>query len=173
MNTPSIPGVNRFALMDAMISDVAAKPPGKITLEYIVNAVLAYIAAHQEPRACTCGAKYDQCPSCAADEAYEMGRKDAACDHADEWVEVDDATWDGLPDGVRLRQGWVRGDMVPSFRLFVHRDDLPDEPVDKRIEVVGQWLAEYIGENECGTADDWRNEAESLLEALNKIESER
>ena len=50
-----------------------------------------------------------------------------ACDreHADEWVEVDEGTWDGLPKGARRRREWVVG-VFDGGRRFVHRDDLPD-----------------------------------------------
>ena len=108
MSTPSIPGVDREAL--AAEIEEATFVCSELTARRAADAAIAYIAAHQEPRVCACGAKYDRCPDCAADDAYERGRKDAACDleHADEWVEVDQDTWLDLPDGVRVRQGWVR-----------------------------------------------------------------
>ena len=51
-----------------------------------------------------------------------------ACDreHADEWVEVNANTWCDLPNGTRRRREWVQG--APGDHLFVHRDDLPDDP---------------------------------------------
>ena len=78
MSTPSIPGVDR----DALAAEVerATFVCSALTAYRAADAALAYIAAHQEPRACTCGAKYDKCPECAADDAYEKGRKDADCD---------------------------------------------------------------------------------------------
>ena len=76
----------------------------------------------------TCESKYDRCPDCAADDAYEKGRKDAACDreHADEWVEVDMETGLAQSSGTRMRQDWVNGVHDSSRGLLVHRDDLPD-----------------------------------------------
>ena len=125
MSTPSIPSVDREAL--AAEIEEATFVCSELTARRAADAAIAYIAAHQEPRVCACGAKYDRCPDCAADDAYERGRKDAACDleHADEWVEVDQDTWLDLPDGVRVRQGWVRG-LYGGYRYFVHSDDLPD-----------------------------------------------
>lgn len=49
-------------------------------------------------------------------------------EHADEWVEVDEDTWDDLPDGTRLRREWRKGCWRTSEGHFVHRDDLPDDP---------------------------------------------
>lgn len=130
MSTPSIPGVDREAL--AAEIEEATFVCSELTARRAADAAIAYIAAHQEPRVCACGAKCDRCPDCAADDAYERGRKDAACDleHADEWVEVDQDTWLDLPDGVRVRQGWVRGLYFVHSRYFVHRDDLPDPDAD-------------------------------------------
>ena len=94
MSTPSIPGVHRDDLADA----IQRATDDWLTAYHAADAALAYIAAHQEPRACaTCGAKYDKCPECTADEAFEEGRMEA-CDreHAVEWVEVDEATWTDL-----------------------------------------------------------------------------
>ena len=124
--TPSIPGVDRDALAAAIHRDTVAS---RWLAGPAADAALAHIAAHQEPRACACGAKYDRCPACAADDAYEEGRKDAACDreHADEWVEVDGATWEALPKGARRRREWVVG-VFDGGRRFVHRDDLPADP---------------------------------------------
>ena len=55
-----------------------------------------------------------------------------ACDreHTDEWVEVDEDTWDDLPDGTRLRREWRKGHWRTSEGFFVHRDDLPDPDAD-------------------------------------------
>lgn len=127
MTTPTIPGVDRDALAKA-IQD--AWVTGRSLARYVAaDAALAYIAAHQEPPACTCGAKYDRCPDCTSDDAYEQGRKDAPCDreHDDEWVEVTEDDLDGLPEGTRRRREWVVG-VLDGGRLFVHRDDLPDDP---------------------------------------------
>ena len=131
--TPSIPGVDRNDLAAeikqyAFVSDWVARRAA--------NTALAHIAAHQELRACTCGAKYDRCPDCAADDAYEKGRKDAACEreHDDEWVEVDDVS--DLPDGTRVRREWAVG-VFDGGRRFIHRDDLPD---DRAREAVIQAL---------------------------------
>ena len=124
MTTPSIPGVHRDDLAHA----IRRATDNWLAAYHAADAALAYIAAHQVPRACTdCEAKYDKCPECAADDAYEKGRKDAACDreHADEWVEVDEDDWLDLPDGTRLRREWERG-AYAEFHHFVHRDDLPD-----------------------------------------------
>ena len=87
--TPSIPGVDRDALVEAI----------GWTMGTVADAALAYIAAHHE---------------CACDR-----------EHADEWVEVGEATWDGLPKGARRRREWVVG-VFDGGRRFVHRDDLPD-----------------------------------------------
>lgn len=124
MSTPSIPGVDRGALAGVIRRTSLLGP---VLARRAADIALAHIAAHQEPRACTCGAKYDRCPDCTADDAYEKGRKDAACDldHADEWVEVDEAVWDDLPVGARSLREWVVG-VFDGGRCFVHRDDLPD-----------------------------------------------
>ena len=47
----------------------------------------------------------------------------------DEWVEVDKATFYGLPSGARVRQEWERG-APDGVRYFAHRDDLPDPDAD-------------------------------------------
>ena len=41
----------------------------------------------------------------------------------DEWVEV--GNWHDLPDGARIRNERVKGNL-DTFHNFVHRDDLPD-----------------------------------------------
>ena len=124
--TPSIPGVDRDALAEAIDRDTVV---GGRLARRAADAAIAHIAARQGPRACACGAKCDKCPECAADDAYEKGRKDAACDreHSDEWVEVryEDAVAD-LPKGVRVRQEWAWCVTGTAPRLWVHRDDLPD-----------------------------------------------
>ena len=98
MSTPSIPGVNRDGLVNAIRRDPTLGP---WPADRAADVALAYIAAHHE---------------CACDR-----------EHDDEWVEVDDATWDGLPDGALLRHEWVQG-AAAKGRHFVHRDDLPDDP---------------------------------------------
>ena len=139
MSTPSIPGVNRDVLLQEVCGAFTKKHRPE-QCKAVNDAVFNYIAAHHE---CVCNREHD-----------------------DEWVEVL-----LIPPlrAARLRKEWTEGYSDTTTRLFVHRDDLPDETVDKRVEVAAQWLAEYIGENECGTADAWRNEAKSLLEALNEI----
>ena len=120
---PTIPGVDRDALIEAINRDTTV---GSWLTGHTADVVLAHIAAHHECACTTCGAKYDKCPECAADDAYEKGRMDA-CDreHADEWVEVDEAVWDDLPVGARSLRKWVVG-VFDGGRCFVHRDDLPD-----------------------------------------------
>lgn len=97
MTTPSIPGVDRDALIEAIWRDAPW------TVGEVAHAALAYIAAHHE---CTCDRE-----------------------HADEWVEVDSGgtVLRGLPEGARVRSEWAMG-IEDSTRLFVHRDDLPDDP---------------------------------------------
>ena len=97
--TPSIPGIDRFGLADAIEQNARPGAWGSLSA---ADAAIAYIAAHHE---------------CACDR-----------EHADEWVEVDEATWYDLPDGVRVRTEWVRGDSTTPYRHLVHRDDLPDDP---------------------------------------------
>ena len=96
MSTPSIPGVNRDGLVNAIRRDPTLGP---WPADRAADVALAYIAAHHE---------------CACDR-----------EHADEWVEVDEATFYALPDGTRLRAEWAKGG---EARRFVHRDDLPDDP---------------------------------------------
>ena len=141
MSTPSIPGVHRDDLADA----IQRATDDWLTAYHAADAALAYIAAHQEPRACDCGSKYDRRPDCTADDAYEEGRKDA-CDreHADEWVEVDEATWEDLSDGVRVRQEWEKGCWVETLRRFVHRAGLPDPD-----EVPVERMARAIFASDC------------------------
>ena len=52
-------------------------------------------------------------------------------DHADEWVEMDEATWLDLPSGARTRRDWVRH-AYGVGRFFAHRDDLPDNHDDQK-----------------------------------------
>ena len=99
MSTPSIPGVDRDALVDAIQRRTFL---GSVTADRAADAALAHIAAHHE---------------CACDR-----------EHADEWVEVDEGTWDGLPNGARRRLEWLAGDLAGTHLCFVHRDDLPDDP---------------------------------------------
>ena len=129
MSTPTIPGVSRYALVSEIYRALTSEY-GSMDCWAAADAAINYIATHQEPVTCICGAEYDGCPQCAADDAYEKGRKDAACDreHADEWVEVDEGERADLPDGVRLREEWTKGRWEDTIRLLVHRDDLPDDP---------------------------------------------
>ena len=119
-----IPGIDREALAEAILRETFLSD---WIARRIADSAIAYIATHQEPRACcACGAKYDKCPECAADGAYEKGRKDAACDD-DEWVEVRMDDIRSLPMSVRTRQEWEKR-FDGKSRFFVHRDDLPDDP---------------------------------------------
>ena len=99
MSTPRIPGVDRDALADTIMRGTVRNG---WTPARAADAALAHIAAHHK---------------CACDR-----------EHDDEWVEVDEDVWDGLPDGVRLRQEWVRGDLGNTHRQFIRRDDLPEDP---------------------------------------------
>ena len=96
MSTPSIPGVDRDALADAILRGAWI---GVWSANRAADAALAYIAAHHE---------------CACDREH------------DEWVEVDEGERADLPNGVRLREEWTRGRWEDTIRLLVHRDDLPD-----------------------------------------------
>ena len=89
------------------------------------------------------------------------------CDreHADEWVEVDEKTWDSLPDGALLRHEWVQG-AAAKGRHFIHRDDLPDDPVDERVKVMARALAEHVGSGDPDDAEMWLDDAEDVLAAL-------
>ena len=86
MSTPSIPGVDREDLADAIRR--ATITDNWLAAYHAADAVLAYIAAHHE---------------CACDR-----------EHADEWVEVDEGTWDALPKGARLQA-------VAAAVLYLHR----------------------------------------------------
>lgn len=83
--TPSIPGVDRDALTHVIRQEVI---PGPSAAYRAADAALAYIAAHHE---------------CACDR-----------EHADEWVEVDEDSWDDLPKGARLQA-------VAAAVLYLHR----------------------------------------------------
>ncbi len=167
MSAPSVPGVDRDALAEAIDRDTSV---GSWQAGFVADAALVYIAAHQEPRACTCGAKYDRCPDCTADEAYEEGRKDAACDreHADEWVEVDNLG--AVLYEARVRQEWVRGDMVNPHRFFVHRDDLPD-PDDDAVAALREasWSIPRLGDGERPDPLPGLPEARDMLRSLQAI----
>ena len=82
MTTPSIPGVDRDALIEAIWRDAPW------TVGEVAHAALAHIADHHE---------------CACDRP-----------HDDEWVEVDEGTWDALPKGARLQA-------VAAAVLYLHR----------------------------------------------------
>ena len=72
---------------------------------------------------------------------------DAALAHIDEWVEVDEATWNDLPTGTRVRTEWVRGDPTTPYRYFVHRDDLADDP--------RALIARHLGTEQANTFLSW------------------
>ena len=84
----------------------------------------------------------DSCGHCESDiemarsfnesEEYRkaLARETCCRERDDVWVEVDDDTWDGLPEGARTRREWVRGGDADSDRCFVHREDLPDPDTD-------------------------------------------
>ena len=86
-NTPSIPGVDREDLADAIRR--ATITDNWLAAYHAADAALTHIAAHHE---------------CACDR-----------EHADEWVEVDRHTWHDLPDGVRVRTERVRGEAGRYF----------------------------------------------------------
>lgn len=100
---PSIPGVDREALADAILRGAWI---GVWSANRAAAAALAYIAAHHE---------------CACDREH------------DEWVEVDEGERADLPNGVRLREEWTRGRWEDTIRLFVHRDDMPDADLIERM----------------------------------------
>ena len=135
--TPSIPGVDREDLADAIRR--ATITDNWLAAYHAADAALAHIAAHHE---------------CACDR-----------EHDDEWVEVDEKTWDSLPDGALLRHEWVQG-AAAKGRHFVHRDDLPDDPVDERVKVMARALAEHVGSGDPDDAEMWLDDAEDVLAAL-------
>ena len=85
----------------------------------------------------------------------------------DEWVEVDEGTVGGLPNGTRIRQEWVRG-LVDAHRVFVHRDDLPDpdkemiERMAKAIWNAGESPVEWESQSEV-FREDYRAQARAAL----------
>ena len=124
MTTPSIPGVERNSLADVIRRDQALDP---WTSARTADAALAYIAAHHE---------------CACDR-----------EHADEWVEVDESTWDGLPDGARVRSELVVG-VFDGGRSFVHRDDLPDDLPDDPRALIARELGAARADTFLGLLDE-------------------
>lgn len=108
MSTTSIPGVDRDALVDAIIKQ--GLPLSEWGALSAADVVLAHIAERHE---CTCDRE-----------------------HADEWVEVEEATWYGLSHGARLREERAMGS-IDASRYFVHRDDLPDDQVDAKAALAG------------------------------------
>ena len=78
---------------------------------------------------------------------------------------MDEGTWDGLPKGARRRREWVVG-VFDGGRRFVHRDDLPDDPVDERVKVMARALAEHVGSGDPDDAEMWLDDAEDVLAAL-------
>ena len=81
-------------------------------------------------------------------EAGVAAHHECACgrEHADEWVEVDEDTWDDLPDGTRLRREWTKGRWEDTSRHFVHRDDLPDDPRALIARELGAvWAEAFLG----------------------------
>ena len=109
MTTPTVPGVDRDALADAIQRDTVA---GFWLAGSVADAALAHIAEHHK---------------CACDR-----------EHADEWVEVDDGRDLGLPMGARIRLEWTKG-RSRAVRRFVHRDDLPEpdaDPVERMARAI-------------------------------------
>ena len=105
MSTPSIPGVDREDLADAILRGAWI---GVWSANRAADAALAHIAAHHE---------------CACDR-----------EHDDEWVEVGGSVVSNLPNGARARvqHDWVVGyEAAPTTPCYlVHRDDLPDPDAD-------------------------------------------
>ena len=169
--SPSIPGVDRDGLAAAIHYNT--RPIALLSANRAADVAIAYIDDHQESRACTCGAKYDRCPDCAADDGYAAGRKDAARDHADEWVEVDEGTWITQPDGTRMLQEWVNG--APDNRFFVHRDDLPDPEADlvermaKAIWSAGEFDGEW-SDRSSAVQERYRKAARAALAVQHREE---
>ena len=153
MSTPSIPGVDRDALAEAILR---AAWIGIWSANRAADAALAHIAAYHKCPALPSGTSPFVLRLAAGDlrgmrlgfgglprslpgtlealaDALEGASAPPAppvCDreHDDEWVEVDADTWCDLPDGTRRRREWVVGGVLNVDRLFVHRDDLPDDP---------------------------------------------
>ena len=122
--TPSIPGVDRDALANAIVQNTRLD----VWAAYdAAGAALAYIAAHHE---------------CACDR-----------EHDDEWVEVDEKTWDSLPDGALLRHEWVQG-AAAKGRHFVHRDDLPDDLPDDPRALIARELGPAKADVFLGLLDE-------------------
>lgn len=140
MSTPTVPGIDRNALAYA-VHNAFTSTHLSADCHDAADAALAYIAAHHE---------------CACDREH---------DDADEWVEVDEKTWDSLPDGALLRHEWVQG-AAAKGRHFIHRDDLPDDPVDERVKVMARALAEHVGSGDPDDAEMWLDDAEDVLAAL-------
>ena len=153
MSTPSIPGVDRSALVGVIRRELATSTSS--AYRAAADAALAYIAAHHE---CaqplvnpaiengwlverldehTCAGSstewpYAHEPGCGSSPVLNLSGLDGwqECDreHADEWVEVE--AWADFPEGALVRQEW-KWDSGDAGRFFVHRDDLPDDPADR------------------------------------------
>ena len=136
MSTPSIPGVDREAL--AAEIEEATFVCSELTARRAADAAIAYIAAHQEPRVCACGAKYDRCPDCAADDAYERGRKDAA--HQEPRVCACGAKYDRCPD-CAADDAYERGRKDAACDL--EHADAPD-PLEAPGTALGRAYRPYV-----------------------------
>lgn len=124
MSTPSIPGVDREDLADAIRR--ATITDNWLAAYHAADAALAHIAAHQE---------------CACDR-----------EHADEWVEVDRKTWYDLPTGTRVR--WEGCHEGAGSRHFVHRDDLPADLPDDPRALIARELGPARADTFLGLLDE-------------------
>lgn len=109
--------------------------------------------------------------SCGESEDYRKAFARENCDrnHNDEWVEVDEATWDDLLDGTRLRREWEKGCWVETLRRFVHRDDLPD-PDAEAVDALrnASWNIPRLDNSERPDPLPGLPEARDLLTALHE-----
>lgn len=95
-----------------------------------------------------------------------------ACDHADEWAEVDG--WSDLPDGTRLRREWERG-APDGMRYFAHRDDMPDPDAAKVERMAKAIFRSEFPNSEWGDSsedfqEDYRDSARAALAASREDE---
>ena len=144
MSTPSIPGIDRDALANAIVQNTRLDAWAAYDA---AGAALAHIAAHHE---CVCDREHD-----------------------DEWVEVDEGERADLPDGVRLREEWTKGRWEDTIRLLVHRDDLPDPDAKTILTALVQRVRATkegcLAAQNFEGAMLWRDVEADLLDALRDL----
>ena len=103
----------------------------------------------------------------ATPTAHECDRE-----HADEWVRVDEGVWADLPTWARRLVEWPTG--IPGVpRLFVHRDDLPDDLPDPDAEAANalrdaSWNVPRLADGSRPDPLPGLPEARDLLTALHE-----